>query len=407
MLINCVECALQVSDKAIVCPHCGYPLKEKAARKTYTSKNKRRRLPNGFGQISEIKGKNLKKPYRAMVSVGMKANGRPLVKPLKPESYFKTYNEAYEALIEYHKNPYDFIEDITLDELFNRWFEEYKTEGLSHQTYYITERAWLFCSTVYTLPVKDVKIRHIRQCVEQSSIVDNGVVIEPNPRIRVRIKELFNKLLDYAVSNELLPSNPARQISTPKQYTKAINDKKHHVAFTADEIQSVWDKKPELARNIMLVQFYSGWRPGEVMQLRTEDVDLKAKTMVGGLKTDAGRDRVVPIHPAIENIIKSQLKKAKSTGSETLFFEMEDGAPRAVKPNTLRKTYAKLEHTPHDGRKTFITLAKKYNVDEYAIKYIVGHKIMDLTEDVYTDREISWLYEQICKIKGPETRKGT
>ena len=27
MLIKCPECKLQVSDKAITCPHCGYPLK--------------------------------------------------------------------------------------------------------------------------------------------------------------------------------------------------------------------------------------------------------------------------------------------------------------------------------------------------------------------------------------------
>ena len=26
MLIKCPECELQISDKAINCPHCGYPL---------------------------------------------------------------------------------------------------------------------------------------------------------------------------------------------------------------------------------------------------------------------------------------------------------------------------------------------------------------------------------------------
>ena len=27
MLILCPECELQVSDKAVSCPHCGYPIK--------------------------------------------------------------------------------------------------------------------------------------------------------------------------------------------------------------------------------------------------------------------------------------------------------------------------------------------------------------------------------------------
>ena len=44
-------------------------------------------------------------------------------------------------------------------------------------------------------------------------------------------------------------------------------------------------------------------------------------------------------------------------------------------------------------------MAKKYGVDEYAIKYMVGHKISDITEKVYTEREFQWLREEIEKIK--------
>lgn len=47
----------------------------------------------------------------------------------------------------------------------------------------------------------------------------------------------------------------------------------------------------------------------------------------------------------------------------------------------------------------FVTMAKKYSVDEYAIKYIVGHAINDITEKVYTKREIEWLKTEIEKIK--------
>ena len=57
------------------------------------------------------------------------------------------------------------------------------------------------------------------------------------------------------------------------------------------------------------------------------------------------------------------------------------------------------EHRPHDGRKHFVTMAKKYKLDEYAIKYIVGHKISDITEKVYTQREFEWLKTEIEKIK--------
>ena len=100
MLIKCPECELQVSDKAATCPHCGFPLQPSVkSRKPRAKNNKRRRLPNGFGQIREIKNRNLRKPFRAMVSVGKTETGKPICKPLKPESYFPTYNDAYAALV--------------------------------------------------------------------------------------------------------------------------------------------------------------------------------------------------------------------------------------------------------------------------------------------------------------------
>ena len=61
MLITCPECELQVSDKALTCPHCGYPMQQTLKKQKVRYKNrKHRRLPNGFGQISEIKNRKLR-----------------------------------------------------------------------------------------------------------------------------------------------------------------------------------------------------------------------------------------------------------------------------------------------------------------------------------------------------------
>lgn len=79
MLIKCPECNLQVSDKAISCPHCGYPLDTKAIKRQHNKSTKRKRLPNGFGQITKIKNNNLRNPYRAMVTVGKDFYGKPIV----------------------------------------------------------------------------------------------------------------------------------------------------------------------------------------------------------------------------------------------------------------------------------------------------------------------------------------
>ncbi len=38
-------------------------------------------------------------------------------------------------------------------------------------------------------------------------------------------------------------------------------------------------------------------------------------------------------------------------------------------------------------------------MDEYALKEMVGHSIQDITESVYTIRDLEWLREDIEKIK--------
>jgi len=38
-----------------------------------------------------------------MVCTGKTPTGRYIVRPLKPESYFATYNDAYAALLEYNR----------------------------------------------------------------------------------------------------------------------------------------------------------------------------------------------------------------------------------------------------------------------------------------------------------------
>lgn len=91
-LMKCPECGLQVSDKALSCPHCGYPLDSAVKKKKGRGPAaKRKRLPNGFGSITEIKGKNLREPFRARVCVGRDPLGRFILKSLKPKTFFKTY----------------------------------------------------------------------------------------------------------------------------------------------------------------------------------------------------------------------------------------------------------------------------------------------------------------------------
>ena len=408
MLVKCPECELQVSDKASACPHCGYPMKTPEKQKRPRKSAKRRRLPNGFGQISEIKNRNLRNPFRAMITVGKTSEGRPICKPLKPESYFPTYNDAYAALVEYNKNPYDLEPSITMTELYDRWFREYEKTVKDTRA---VENAWAYCSAVYKMRVMDIRARHVKGCMEEGAAVVRGKEQHPSASMKNKIKSLFNLMLDYALEYELVNRNYSRTFNLTEETIKEIQTvKKEHIPFTDEEMELLWSHVDDKRYvDILLIQCYSGWRPQELGLLELENIDLENWTFRGGMKTDAGENRVVPIHSRIRHLVERNYRESQVIGSKYL-FTCKDG--RSGKPIML--TYQRYqhgfgmirdelklnpEHRPHDGRKHFVTMAKKAQVDEYAIKYMVGHKISDITEKVYTQREFEWLKTEIEKIR--------
>ena len=410
MLIQCPECELPVSDKANACPHCGYPLKPSEKQKRPRKSNKRRRLPNGFGQISEIKNRNLRNPFRAMVTVGKTPEGKPICKPLKPESYFATYNDAYAALVEYNKNPYDLEPSITMQELYDKWLPEYEKTVKSTKS---VTSAWAYCSAVYKMRVMDIRARHVKGCMEEGVAVIRGKAQHPSATMKNQIKSLFNMMLDYALEYELVDRNYSRTFNLTEETVKEIQSvKKEHIAFTDEEMDLLWANiSSKQGIDIMLIQCYSGWRPQELGLLELKDVDLENWTFRGGMKTDAGENRVVPIHSRIQDLVLRKYQEAEALGSPYLLNWTD---PNNRNKKNLKLTYARYQkaferirdelklnpnHRPHDGRTHFVTMAKRYGVDEYAIKYMVGHKISDITEKVYTRREFAGLREEIEKIK--------
>lgn len=417
MLKKCPECGLQVSDKAIVCPHCGYPLQPDSVQRKPRKSNKRRRLPNGFGQITELKGRNLRKRFRAMITTGKTPEGKPICKLLKPESYFETYNDAYEALVEYNKNPYDLDDDITVKQLYERWSEEYfkalKTES---STRTITS-AWAYCSSVYNMRAKDLRARHIKGCMDDGYRIEyrgkkKGEKIFATAGTKTRIKSMFNLMYDYALEHELVDMNYARTFDVSDEILEEQEaSKRGHIPFTADEISLLWDNVNRIQYvDLILIQAYSGWRPQELGLIRLENVDVNNWNFTGGMKSNAGTNRFVPIHSKIRHLVKKYYDEAVELGSEYLFNCTDTSTHRSSLKFTYdkyQKRFSKIrdelrlnpEHRPHDPRMHFVTSAKKYKVDEYAIKYMIGHRIADITERVYTEREVGWLRTEIEKIK--------
>jgi integrase len=409
MLTKCPECELQVSTLAQTCPHCGYPLtKEKKISKP---KPKRMRLPNGFGSIYEIKNRPLRNPFYVKVCTGRTETGKLKYKALKPQSSFATYQEAYEALIAYNKDPYVFDNSMTVKEVYEAWLEEVTEKRLKNNLK-MYKGAWKYCYITYDMDFRNVKVSHIKACLEDSKIKMEsgryaGKEIGPTDATRRTIKSLWNVLFDYAVEHGLVDKNIARtcvvRVKPKRERTPG------HIAFTDTEMELLW-KASDVDKYacMLLILCYSGMRPSELCELRRKNIDLVNDSMIGGSKTEAGRDRTIPIHHRIKPFIQKFYRESEDVQSEYLINRIDPLTKQAsrLKYETLKYRFDKIvealklnsAHNPHDCRKHFVTQAKKYQLDEYALKRIIGHHIEDLTERIYTERPIGWLKEEIEKI---------
>lgn len=387
MIVNCKECSNQISDKALVCPHCGITLKHKRT-------NSHMRLPNGFGQITKVKG-NLRNPYRAMITVSKNEYGKPICKLLKPKAYFKTYNEAYEALMLHQTNPYEELPIKSILDLYTEWRKEYE-KGKNTTIDVYSSSCWPRCKEIYYYDIKEVKPVTLKNFIES---------LDCSAHIKINTKSMFAMMYDYAMQYEYVDKNPARIMTLSNDIIADSNINKEHINFTSDELNIFWANIDyHRIIPVILVQCYMGWRPQEVCTLEIENVNINEWTIKGGMKTENGKNRVVPIHPRIRDIILKYYNNAKTYERKYLWT---DDKGNVLPFNTFRAQYKEIldrigiknEHRPHDGRVTFVTNCKECGVDEYAIKYMVGHSIQDLTERVYTKRTIDWLHAEISKLE--------
>ena len=278
-----------------------------------------------------------------------------------------------------------------------------------------------------------------------------------------RVKSQMNRVFDYAIKEGYVDSNPARSINVTTIYSgvKNANDKNISIVEEAKrnkrERRTLSDnivRKIEEARDVVeanqiyfdmvLIQLYTGMRAKELASLPLNRVDFENNIIKWGMKTDAGKDRIIPIHSKILPIIKSRAEKTRQylavnnrdvTDSTPLFYHTEGQA------NT-NMTYDKYRHgfelvmklvgenreedrpqrkekwyTTHDVRSTFVTKAFESRMAIDVIKKIAGHVIpveldssradavkalmngVDVTIDIYDKPNIERLHEEIEKIK--------
>lgn len=396
-LLKCPECRHDVSDKALTCPNCGYPMNMPSSSKPRIRNGKPTKLPNGYGTIYKMSGKR-SKPYRAMKT------DKWIIDPVTRKSkqirftigYYQSREDAMIALANYNENPYDIKTDsITFSEVYEKWSESYFPTLSNPSSVRTVTAAYAYCNGLYDMRMKDIKVSHLEDTILNAQVGDST---------KSRIKSLFNMMYKYAVAHDIVEKDYAAVMFANGNPIKRSRTKEV-IPFSQKEIFLLWDNLDNIAfADMILIGIFSGWRPQELAILKVADIDIKAGTMLGGLKTDAGKNRIVPIHPLIKPLIENRIQEATDMQSEFLFNDANGQQGTHMTYDKYRKRfekvmkYLKLTHRPHETRHTFITKAKACDVDEYILKLIVGHSIDDITEKVYTHRTIDQLRAEMEKI---------
>ena len=337
------------------------------------------RVENGFGSVVKLSGTR-RKPYAARVTTGWK-NGKQQRKYI---GYFKSPSEALLALAEYHDRGYDVdLSNITLKELYERWIKRIepkvsKNVLISHNMAYVR-----FGEMANTQVVK-LKADHLQDWMDDIRDLSVGS--------KKRVRSTMVQLWKYAIKNDIVLNNYAEHIEV-----EGIVKKKGKI-FTRDEIQTLWNNADDPTVQWILILIYSGMRIGELLIMTSDNIHLDKQYMVGGLKSEAGRDRIIPIHDAIVPLVQKQLGTAKHFIRDKRGRKISYSRALDNFKDTMNK-YNLAEHLPHDTRKTAVSLMHSAGIPIETIRVIVGHSGKGVTEKVYLYKDPSELVEMVNRVK--------
>lgn len=335
------------------------------------------RNPNGYGTVVKLSG-NRRNPYAVRKTTGFNEKGHPIYINI---GYAPTKEAGLIMLAEYNKSPWDIEADkITLKELYELWLEK-RAVKLGKSNYASLKSAYKHCMKLERMKYNQIKSYHMQDCIDTCGC---------GYSTQGAIKNLWGHLDRFAMEldvvskcySDLLKSDPIPD--TKKQ------------PFSDEEVQRVWDNQQLPWSDSLLFFLYSGFRISEVLEIKISNIDMNSNipTITGGTKTDAGKNRVVPIHSKIMPIVQKRIEQSKSG----YLFEWNG---RKLNQTQYRIIWSDLmqqlqmQHTPHECRHTFRSRLDSAGANKVCIDRIMGHKSKGTGERVYTHKTISELRDNI------------
>lgn len=346
---------------------------------------------NGTGGVVKLSG-NRRHPWAVRVP-GRNKYGHVIQCIV---SYHEKSSEAQLALEEYNRAkasgtaPSTDKLSLTVADVFEAWkareYRKLKPASItSHNT------AWnKRVSRFSARKMRDMTLDEWQTLLDEDE--DSGLSQSSINNDAILIKALYS----YAMERDIIGKNYSQYLDIPSVGAKRPRDALNDLQFA---------KLADLAAAGMpwadtaLMLCYTGFRVSEFLQLtRFSYHPEDGGYLQGGLKTSAGKNRIVPVHPKIRPYLFAWLAK----GGETIICS-DSGKP--ITSSTYRDYFHPLAEaigapaaTPHWCRHTFATRLHTVKADPLTVKWLLGHSTKSDITAHYTHEAIEVLKEAVLLL---------
>lgn len=354
--MECIKCKKEIPAGSVFCCWCG--------KKQGASPKKALKRANGTGTVYKLQGRRTR-PWVA-------AKGKTII------GYFDKKTAALEALARLQGRSIDEIYNWTFKQVYEAWKDEHFREiGVKGTESY--ERAY----DVFE-PLHDRKFRELRTA-DYQAIMDK--YRDKSHSLLSKFKQLATQMSQWGIRQELITTNFASFIKLPE------NVKKEKEIFSKEDIQKL-EADGSQAAKLTLMMVYTGMRIGELFGLRTENVH--ETYVIGGEKTEAGRNRIIPIRSEGRKYFAEFKQRAKGdllisgySGQKVIAnFRNRDYYPLLERLGISKKT-------PHATRHTFASWAVANNIKPELLQKMLGHADYSTTANIYEHFDIDQLVNAI------------
>lgn len=365
------------------------------------------KLPNGYGGIVKLSGKR-RKPYAVRTSYLQEQPDGTVKLKYKYLAYFQKRESALSYLAELNNGAVvpehlKYASVLSFAELYDKWKSYRKSlkSAPSKGAWKNYGIAFDHFEDLHQHKIINIRAQDLQDCLNKYNHLSKSSI--GNMRAIVR------GMWKYALANDFVE----KDITQSLHFEFTSSDKPIHTRFTDEEIKVLWNELYVINNvDIILIYIYTGLRPAELLDIKSENVHLTERYMIGGMKTDAGRNRIIPIHEKIVSLIENRLAQNRPY---LITNKYGNHYSRAVyHANNWNTCMAKLNmhHSPHDTRYTFASLAENNGMNEICRKIIMGHSLSnksgtafktgdrsDVTKGTYTEKTLADLIEAVNVIK--------